>query len=141
MSTLLDTSTDRGRHVEARLRNNPVAWLTTVRPSGQPVSVPVWFLWDDGTVLIYSRPESPKLRNLAQNPRVCLTLDGTDGGVDVIRIEGTARHVEDHPAAHVVRPYAAKYSEAIATIGFDSPEDFARAYSAPIVLTPSRLRV
>ena len=32
---------DRER-VEGRLRSNLIAWLTTVRPDGQPVTVPVW---------------------------------------------------------------------------------------------------
>lgn len=35
---------DRRSHVETRLHGNLMAWLTTVRPDGQPVSVPVWFL-------------------------------------------------------------------------------------------------
>ncbi len=31
---------------EARLREEVIVWLTTVRSDGQPQSVPVWFLWD-----------------------------------------------------------------------------------------------
>jgi len=31
----------------ARLQTEPVIWLTTVTPSGQPQSTPVWFLWED----------------------------------------------------------------------------------------------
>jgi Pyridoxamine 5'-phosphate oxidase len=42
-----------------------MAWLTTVRPDGQPVSVPVWFLMrEDGTILLYSQPGTQKLRNI-----------------------------------------------------------------------------
>jgi Pyridoxamine 5'-phosphate oxidase len=49
---------DRER-VEARLDQNLMAWLTTVRPDGQPVSVPVWFLLRaDETILLYSQAES-----------------------------------------------------------------------------------
>jgi hypothetical protein len=54
-------SADRER-VEGRLHGNLIAWLTTVRPNGQPVTVPVWFLLrDDETILLYSRPEKDKL--------------------------------------------------------------------------------
>ena len=42
----------RRAHVEGRLRANLMAWLTTVRPDGQPDSVQVWFLLrDDETIL------------------------------------------------------------------------------------------
>jgi PPOX class probable F420-dependent enzyme len=87
-------------HAERRLRENLIGWFTSVRPSGQPDSVPVGFVvQDDDTILIYSQPGKEKLRNIAANPRVTLTLDETALGSDVIRVEGTAKHVHDHPPA------------------------------------------
>lgn len=136
----LDTSTDRGRHVERRLREDIIGWLTTVRPSGQPDSVPVWFLWDGETILVYSRPEQTKMHNIAQNPRVTFTVDDTKGGGDVIRIEGTAQHVPDIPAANEHAVYLEKYAASIQRIGYD-PDGFAASYSAPVVITPTRFRV
>jgi Pyridoxamine 5'-phosphate oxidase len=45
----------RRDHVETRLRANLMAWPTTVRPSGQPELVPVWYPFrEDDTILIYS---------------------------------------------------------------------------------------
>ena len=44
-------------HAERRLRENLIGWFTSVRPSGQPVSVPVGFLVQDAdTILVYSQP-------------------------------------------------------------------------------------
>jgi PPOX class probable F420-dependent enzyme len=127
-------------HVERRLRENLVAWFTTVRPSGQPDSVPVGFVVkDDDTILVYSRPGKHKLRNIAANPRVALTLDETASGSDVIRIEGTAQHVPDHPPAFDVEAHVAKYGEHIASAGFGTPERFAAVFSEAIVITPTRL--
>jgi PPOX class probable F420-dependent enzyme len=137
----LDTTTERGKHVERRLREDIIAWLTTVRPNGQPDSVPVWFLWDGETILIYSRPDKTKLHNLARNPRVTLTIDDTKGGGDVIRIEGTARVVDGHPPAQDVPAYAAKYGDSIRYIGYADAADFAQHYSVAIVVTTARFRV
>jgi PPOX class probable F420-dependent enzyme len=136
----IDTSTDRGKHAEQRLRQDLIGWLTTVTPSGQPESVPVWFLWEEGgTVLIYSQPNKPKIRNINQNPRVAFAVDDTKGGGDVIRMEGTAEIVEGYPLAHEVPDYLAKYDGPIQYIGYDA-ESFAKAYSVAIRVTPAKLR-
>ncbi len=136
---IADLPDSRRAHVATRLQTNLMAWLTTVSPDGRPVSVPVWFLSrDDGTFLIYSQPEKAKLRHLAANPHVALGLDVTDIGRDVIRIEGTAVQVPDHPPAAAVPDYVAKYVERIGAI-FDTPERFSDAFSAAVVITPTRL--
>ena len=48
---MLDTTTEAGGRAEGQLREEGIAWLTTVRADGQPQSVPVW-LWAGGTFLI-----------------------------------------------------------------------------------------
>ena len=132
-------SDDRRAHVEGRLRANLMAWLTTVRPDGRPDSVPVWFLLrDDETILIYSQPAKVKLRNISHNPQVTLGLDVTDIGRDIIRIDGTAVHVPDFPKADQIPEYAAKYAERIGA-HFGTAADFAAQYSAPLIITPTRL--
>ncbi len=69
---MLDTTTEAGGRAERRLREEMIAWLTTVRADGQPQSVPVWFLWNDESFLIYSQPDRQKLRNISNNPRIDL---------------------------------------------------------------------
>ena len=73
----IDTSTPFGERVARRLEQEIVVWLTTVRPNGTPEPSPVWFLWDGQTALIYSRPNNQKLRNIAANPNVALSFDGS----------------------------------------------------------------
>jgi PPOX class probable F420-dependent enzyme len=129
---------DRER-VEARLRHNLMAWLTTVRPDGQPVSVPVWFLMrEDGSILIYSRPGKQKLSNIGNNPKVSLALDVTDIGRNIVRIEGTARLARDESAADQQPAYLAKYTERIAAL-FGTPERFAEQFSSALIITPTKL--
>jgi PPOX class probable F420-dependent enzyme len=125
--------------VEGRLHRNLIAWLTTVRPDGQPVTVPVWFLLrDDETILLYSRPENAKLRNIADNPKVSLALDVTDIGRNVVRLEGTAAQAHDQLPAHQHAAYLAKYTERMAAL-FSTPEQFAALFSAALIITPTRL--
>ncbi len=66
---MLDTTSEAESRAEERLRNEEIAWLTTVRPDGQPQAVPVWFLWDGEAFLVYSRPGARKLRNIEANPK------------------------------------------------------------------------
>ncbi len=49
---MLDTTTEAGGRAERRLREEEIAWLTTVRSDGQAQSVPVWFFWDGEKFLI-----------------------------------------------------------------------------------------
>ena len=134
---MLDVTTESGAGADRRLRSEEVIWLTTVRANGQPQSVPVWFLWEGGTFLIYSQPNQAKLRNVRSNRRVALNLnsDAVDGAV--VRIEGTAEIAEDEPPASDVSEYVEKYGPGIARLGSD-PESFAQAYSVPIRVTPAR---
>jgi PPOX class probable F420-dependent enzyme len=101
--------------------------------------VPVWFLvQDDDTILIYSEPGKAKLRNIVANPHVALGLDVSDIGRDVIRFEGTAALVPDHPPAHEVPAYRSKYTERIGAI-FGTPERFGQRFSEAVLITPTRL--
>jgi PPOX class probable F420-dependent enzyme len=133
---MLDTTTDAGGRADRRLREEKIAWLTTVRSDGQPQSVPVWFLWDGERFLLYSQPDRQKLNNIGGNPRVGLHLNSNDRGGDVVRAEGKAGILDDFPPAGEVGEYVEKYRESIARIGLE-PESFARAYSVALRVTPT----
>jgi len=137
---MLDTTTDAGGRAERRLRDEEIAWMTTVRGDGQPQSVPVWFLWDGEGFLIYSQEDRQKLKNIARNPRVGINLNSNETGGDVVRVEGTAEIAENAPPADEVEAYVEKYRQSIARIGFDV-DGFARAYSVAVRVTPERWQV
>ena len=137
---MLDTTTEAGGRAERRLREEEIAWLTTVRSDGQPQSVPVWFFWDGEKFLVYSQPGRQKLRNIERDPRVDLNLNSNAQGGDVVRVEGKAEILEDAPPASEVPEYVEKYRDAIARIGFD-PDGFARAFSVALRVTPTRWQV
>jgi PPOX class probable F420-dependent enzyme len=132
----IDTTTDFGKRVERRLREETIIWLTTVRRDGTPQPTPVWFLREGDTVLMYSRPNQQKERNIAHNPKVALHFDGDGRGGDIIVLTGEARIVSDAPPATGVSAYIEKYAGPIKQIGMDA-ESFARAYSVAIRITPT----
>ena len=123
-------------HTEERLRSSEMVWLTTVRPDGRPHSVPVWFLWESATILIFSQPNTQKIRNLRQNHAVTLAFDETKKGVVIL--EGTAELLGRGDASERLQAYGEKYREGLRRIG-RTAEEFTRLYAQPIRVTPARL--
>jgi PPOX class probable F420-dependent enzyme len=142
MAAMTILNPDQPAHAAAdeRLRAEPIAWLTTVAPSGQPQSTPVWFLWADGEFLVYGAARGPKMRSIEANPRVSLHLEGNgQGGANVI-FEGTARLDPAGPRAADVPAYVAKYAGLIERNGW-TPASFSDLYPHVIRVAPTRARI
>ena len=136
---MLDVTTEWGKHAEQRLRSNIIAWLTTVGGDGRPYTVPVWFLWEGKTILIFSQPQKQKLRNIHKNARITLALDDTKQGDDVVIVEGTAELLNDPPVSVVLPAYVEKYGALIRSMGW-TPESMAADFSQGIRVTPTKFR-
>ncbi len=132
----LDPGQSKDAHILERLERDPIIWLTSVRPDGRPHSVPVWFLWDEGTVLIFSRTDQ-KIKNLRANPNVVLALDNTEKGNDVVLFEGTAEVLSETSLEVMNAVYAAKYQPQLDEYKW-TLESMAKDYSQPIRITPTR---
>ena len=138
--TILNQEEPAHAAAAARLRTEPIIWLTTVARSGQPQATPVWFLWEAGEFLIYGLANGPKTRNIGSNPHVCLHLEGNGrGGANVI-FEGTASIDPAGPRADAVPAYIEKYREFIDSYGW-TPEGFAKDYPYVIRVSPTRARI
>jgi PPOX class probable F420-dependent enzyme len=135
-----DTSTAFGAHVASRLEDDILAWLTTVDARGTPQPSLIWFVWNGTEILVYSRPDKPKLANIARNPRVALNLESDGNGGDVVVVTGQARLDPDGPTAAEHAAFEAKYLKRIKGIGMDSYAGFTAAFSETIRITPERLR-
>jgi len=125
--------------LERRLHEEKIVWLTTVRSDGLPQPVPVWFLWQDGRFLIYSEPETKKIRNIANNPRVAINLNSDLWGDHVVVITGMASVDANATPANKIPAYVEKYHEGILQLEM-TPESMAEAYSTAIYLTPTWIR-
>jgi len=136
---MLDPNTPRGGRAIARLNDEKIIWLTTVRRNGQPQTSPVWFLFQDGEFLIYSLPGTARTANLEANPLVSLHLDGNGEGGDIVSIEGKARIDPTAPPSNRVDAYQEKYAGFIARNGW-TPDSFAADYPVAIRIAPTRSR-
>ncbi len=135
----LDLSNPKHAHAEQRLRENLIIWLSSVRPDGRAHLVPVWYLWDGATILIFSQPDQ-KVRNLQANPHVSLALDDSKGGDDVVMINGEAALLPAGEIDTTYPAYAAKYAPKLAEMGWNAAQ-MATTYSQAIRITPTKLLV
>jgi PPOX class probable F420-dependent enzyme len=67
------------------------ARLAYVWTDGSPRVVPIWFHWNGKEIVMGTPPKAPKLKALARNPRVSLTIDDNIFPHKVLLIRGTAR--------------------------------------------------
>jgi len=67
------------------------ARLAYIWTDGTPRVVPIWFHWNGREIVMATPPKAPKLKALARNPKVSLTIDDNDFPHKVLLIRGTAR--------------------------------------------------
>lgn len=135
----IDSSTDFGKRLQERLRSEKIIWLATVNKDGVPQPSPVWFHWQGDEILIFSQPNTPKVRNIGRNPAVSLNFNSSDDGGDVAVFTGVAEIVADGPKAHQVEAYVTKYDDGFRGLGM-TPEEMAASYSETIRVTITRVR-
>jgi PPOX class probable F420-dependent enzyme len=133
----LDLQNERHAHIDRRLGAEEIIWLSSVRPDGRPHLVPVWYLWDDGTILIFSQPGAQKVRNLSHDSRVALALDSADEGEDIVIVEGEAELLPAGTVDSTLPAYVEKYGRLMESIN-TSPEKMAADYSQAIRVRPAR---
>ncbi|HKV82080.1 MAG TPA: pyridoxamine 5'-phosphate oxidase family protein [Candidatus Sulfotelmatobacter sp.] len=88
------------------------ARLAYIATDGTPRVVPIWFHWNGHDIVMGTPPKAPKLKALAKNPRVSLTIDDNTFPHKVLLIRGSARL---EPMEGIVPEYeaaAARYFDA-----------------------------
>ena len=66
------------------------ARLAYIWMDGTPRVVPIWFHWNGHALVMATPPKAPKLKALAKNPKVSLTIDDNTFPHKVLLIRGTA---------------------------------------------------
>ena len=136
---MIDLTTKLGLRAKERLASETVIWLTTVDTHGTPQPRPVWFVWDEDAIVIYSQAKAKKLQHIRQNPNVSLHFDSGAHGEDIQVFLGTAEIVENPIPANQNTAYIDKYRRGIHGLGY-TEQVFAKEYAVEIRMTPTRLR-
>ncbi len=110
----------------ARLEAEQNIWLVSVRGNGRPHLVPLWFVWAGGRIYLCVAGSSVKVRNIAANSAVSLSLES--GSAPVV-VEGQAA-VLSHPwPEEAIAGFLQKYDWMIITDA---------EYDTLIAVTPER---
>src|SRR5215471_15069935 len=99
---MIDLNTKFGRFVKKQLKSRYFIWLTTVDSNGVPQPRPVWFLWEDNSILIYSLANTFKQKHIQRNPNVSLhfNAEGEAGEKRIVILTGTATIDTQTPPAN-----------------------------------------
>lgn len=127
---------------QRRLRAERIVWLSTVDEEALPHVVPVWYVWDGGRFLIFSKPDARKVRAVRRQPRVALAVGEPLEDFDVQLIHGHAT-VLQQPAAELLddeligSEHARKYGAQMSALGLTRSE-YAATYCAALSVVPIR---
>jgi hypothetical protein len=79
-----------GRDYSQQLLQSAIARVAYTGLDGAPRVIPIGFLWTDGTIKLYTVPNSPKVKALQADPRVAITIDTAGMPPRVLLIRGAA---------------------------------------------------
>jgi len=138
---MFDLTTKLGRLTKKLLKSEYFIWLTTVDSTGAPQPRPVWFIWENDTILIFSQAEAYKVKHIQKNPNVSLHFNTEDekGEKRVVILTGVSKIDEQAVPANKNQAYLRKYNSGIIDLN-STPEQFSREYSSAIRITPTNLR-
>ncbi|MEP7137383.1 MAG: TIGR03667 family PPOX class F420-dependent oxidoreductase [Chloroflexota bacterium] len=138
---MFDLNTKFGRFAKKHLKSEYFIWLTTVDSTGTPQPKPVWFIWENDTVLIFSQAKAHKVKHIQNNPNVSLHFNSEDekGEKRLIIVTGIAKVDQDCPPGNKIRAYIRKYKSGISGLN-STAEEFGKEYSVAIRITPTNLR-
>jgi PPOX class probable F420-dependent enzyme len=131
---------ETGGWAREHLATDVVAWLTTVAADGRPQSSVISFLHDGSTIVFYSQPDTPKLRNIARSPLVSFHLQSDPFGDHLLIVEGRAEVDPSIPPSDTDEAYRTKYREPLAHWAMDEATTAAE-FSVPVRIRPTRVRI
>ena len=73
------------------------ATISTVRRDGHPVSVPTWYVYEDGRILVNMDEGRKRLDHLRRDPRVSLSAMDPQDWITHVSVQGRVVEMVDDP--------------------------------------------
>lgn len=83
--------------------------LATIRPDGSPQSSVMWFSWDGELLRFTHTSQRQKFVNLADEPRVAMSIIDPDDHYRFLEIRGTVESIEPDPDAAFYQTLQQRY--------------------------------
>jgi PPOX class probable F420-dependent enzyme len=98
--------------VDEFLRLPNPAVVATLRADGSPHTVPTWYDWEGGRVLLNMEDSRLRLRQMRRDPRAALTVlgSGDDGWYRHVSLLGTIGSIEDDESLEDIDRLALRYT-------------------------------
>lgn len=129
----------KNQALASALDSDLIAFMTTVTPSGQPKTSPIWFIRDGEDLVMYSQPNALKLSNIAVNPKTSFTLRADERGHRFVLIDAASWVDAQLPPAKDLPGFVDKYAGEIASLGW-TPESFSGDYSVGVRMKVTGVR-
>ena len=91
---------------EAFLKGVHFGKLATIKKDGSPHVTPIWYMYEDGKLLVNTSPGWEKYGNIMRDPRVSFLVDD---GYSYLMVEGRARVAEGRDARKDIETLAIRY--------------------------------
>ncbi|HZS86177.1 MAG TPA: PPOX class F420-dependent oxidoreductase [Chloroflexota bacterium] len=109
-------------------REPNLAKLATINADGTPHLAPIWYLYDGRHLLMATRPDSRKVRNIRRDPRVTVCIDRPTPPYAGVLVQGTAA-LEQVAYQDLAVPLAVRY------LGQDAGELIGARYAREDLMT------
>lgn len=134
-SALADPADPAHAHLIARLNNDRIGWLATTRGDGHPQAVPVWFVYVEDVVVVFSAAWSAKTHHLRERPSCSFCLETQDDDDDCVLVDGVAETLDaDDPLLAAAEATLTRKYE----LG-DRVREWRMDFAVPIAIHPTRI--
>ena len=96
--------------------------LATVRSDGAPAVSPMWFAWDGELLKFTHTTKRQKVRDIAHEPRIALSIIDPDNPHRYLQVRGTVESIEPDPTGAFYVTLAKRYGQTNPSPPPDSPD-------------------